>query len=125
VADGQTGLQLVQNFEYDLIVLDIMLPSLDGISICRQLRSQQYQMPIMVLSAKNSSIDKVMGLNAGASEEYLGKVLPSHRSNVFLASKTYEKNRDGVWRELERSLKRLKTDYLDLWQLHSIAFPEQ
>jgi aryl-alcohol dehydrogenase-like predicted oxidoreductase len=125
VADGQTGLQLVQNFEYDLIVLDIMLPSLDGISICQQLRSQQYQMPIMVLSAKNSSIDKVMGLNAGASEEYLGKVLPSHRSNVFLASKTYEKNRDGVWRELERSLKRLKTDYLDLWQLHSIAFPEQ
>jgi len=61
----------------------------------------------------------------GPSEDYLGKVLPSHRSNVFLASKTYEKDRDGVWRELERSLKRLKTDYLDLWQLHSIAFPEQ
>jgi DNA-binding response OmpR family regulator len=39
VADGQTGLQLVQNFEYDLILLDVMLPRLDGISICRQLRS--------------------------------------------------------------------------------------
>ncbi|MEI2579304.1 response regulator [Scytonema sp. PRP1] len=72
VADGQAGLQLVQNFEYDLILLDIMLPRLDGISICRQLRSQQYQMPIMLLSAKNSSIDKVMGLNAGA-DDYIVK----------------------------------------------------
>ncbi|MEC4818427.1 MAG: aldo/keto reductase [Scytonema sp. PMC 1069.18] len=61
----------------------------------------------------------------GTNEDYLGKVLPSHRSKVFLASKTYEKERDGVWRELERSLKRLNTDYLDLWQLHSIAFSEQ
>ncbi|MBO1052852.1 MAG: aldo/keto reductase [Dolichospermum sp. DET50] len=60
----------------------------------------------------------------GSSEIYLGKVLPSYRSQIFLASKTYEKDRDAVWRELERSLKRLNTDYLDLWQLHSIALPE-
>jgi len=72
VADGQAGLQLVQNFEYDLILLDIMLPRLDGISICRQLRSQQYQMPIMLLTAKDSSIDKVAGLNAGA-DDYIVK----------------------------------------------------
>ncbi len=60
----------------------------------------------------------------GANEVYLGKVLPSYRSKIFLASKTYEKERDGAWRELERSLKRLNTDYLDLWQLHSVALPE-
>lgn len=60
----------------------------------------------------------------GANEIYLGKVLPSYRSKIFLASKTYEKERDGAWRELERSLKRLNTDYLDLWQLHSVASPE-
>lgn len=60
----------------------------------------------------------------GPNETYLGKVLPSYRQNIFLASKTYEKERDGVWRQLERSLKRLKTDYLDLWQLHSVALPE-
>ncbi len=60
----------------------------------------------------------------GPSEIYLGKVLPSHRDQIFLASKTYEKDRDSVWRELERSLKRLNTDYLDLWQLHSVALPE-
>ncbi len=60
----------------------------------------------------------------GSNEIYLGKVLPSYRSKIFLASKTYEKDRDGAWRELERSLKRLNTDYLDLWQLHSVALPE-
>ncbi len=58
----------------------------------------------------------------GPSEDYLGKVLPPHRSNLFLASKTAIRDRDGAWRELERSLKRLKTDYLDLWQLHHVSF---
>lgn len=61
----------------------------------------------------------------GPSEDYLGKVLPSHREKVFLASKTAERDRDGVWRELERSLKRLNTDYLDLWQLHHVSFEQE
>ena len=61
----------------------------------------------------------------GPSEDYLGKVLPSHRSKVFLASKTDQRDRDGAWRELERSLKRLNTDYLDLWQLHHVSFSEE
>lgn len=58
----------------------------------------------------------------GPSEDYLGKVLPPHRENLFLASKTDLRDRDGAWRELERSLKRLNTDYLDLWQLHHVSF---
>lgn len=58
----------------------------------------------------------------GPSEDYLGKVLPSQRENLFLASKTDLRDRDGAWRELERSLKRLNTDYLDLWQLHHVSF---
>ncbi|MBD2525044.1 aldo/keto reductase [Nostoc sp. FACHB-133] len=61
----------------------------------------------------------------GPSEDYLGKVLPPHRSNIFLASKTDQRDRDGAWRELERSLKRLNTDYLDLWQLHHVSFSEE
>jgi len=61
----------------------------------------------------------------GPSEEYLGKVLPPHRSKLFLASKTAARDRDGAWLELERSLKRLKTNYLDLWQLHHVSFPEE
>lgn len=61
----------------------------------------------------------------GPSEDYLGKVLPSHREKVFLASKTAERDRDGAWKELERSLKRLNTDYLDLWQLHHVSLKEE
>jgi aryl-alcohol dehydrogenase-like predicted oxidoreductase len=61
----------------------------------------------------------------GPSEDYLGKVLPSYREQVFLASKTAERDRDGAWRELERSLKRLNTDYLDLWQLHHVSFQQE
>ncbi|MEH1839421.1 MAG: aldo/keto reductase [Nostoc sp.] len=61
----------------------------------------------------------------GPSEDYLGKVLPPHRSKVFLASKTDQRDRDGAWQELERSLKRLNTDYLDLWQLHHVSFSEE
>lgn len=63
--------------------------------------------------------------NYGPSEDYLGKVLPSQRSGLFLASKTDQRDRDGAWRELERSLKRLKTDYLDLWQMHHVSFTEE
>jgi aryl-alcohol dehydrogenase-like predicted oxidoreductase len=61
----------------------------------------------------------------GPSEDYLGKVLPPHRSKLFLTSKTDKRDRDGAWRELERSLKRLNTDYLDLWQLHHVSFSEE
>ena len=57
----------------------------------------------------------------GPSEDYLGKVLPAYRNRIFLASKTAARDRDGAWRELERSLKRLKTDHLDLWQLHHVS----
>ncbi len=60
--------------------------------------------------------------NYGPSEERLGKVLPPFRKEVFLASKSNARDRDGAWRELEQSLKRLKTDYLDLWQFHSVSY---
>lgn len=60
----------------------------------------------------------------GASEEHFGKVLPAYRKDIFLASKTGRRDRDGAWRELERSLKRLNTDYLDSWQFHHVSFME-
>lgn len=61
----------------------------------------------------------------GPSEDNLGKVLPPHRDQLFLASKTSKRDRDGAWRELERSLKRLNTDHLDLWQLHHVSFDQE
>jgi aryl-alcohol dehydrogenase-like predicted oxidoreductase len=61
----------------------------------------------------------------GPSEDYLGQVLPPHRQQIFLASKTDARDRDGAWRDLERSLTRLKTDYLDLWQFHHVSFNQE
>lgn len=61
----------------------------------------------------------------GPSEDNLGKVLPPYRSQVMIATKTAQRDRDGAWRELERSLQRLNTDYLDLWQLHHVSFHEE
>lgn len=61
----------------------------------------------------------------GPSEDYLGKVLPPYRERIFLASKTHARDRDGAWQHLERSLARLKTDYLDLWQLHHVSYKEE
>ncbi|OKH38074.1 multi-component transcriptional regulator [[Phormidium ambiguum] IAM M-71] len=66
--DGQIGLELAQAYHYDLVVLDIMLPNLDGISICRQLRSQGSQIPILMLSGREGSSDRVIGLEAGADD---------------------------------------------------------
>ncbi|OUL33990.1 multi-component transcriptional regulator [Nostoc sp. T09] len=70
--DGQTGLELVKAFDYDLLILDVMLPRLDGISLCRQIRLEAYQMPILMLTAKEDISVRVIGLEAGA-DDYLIK----------------------------------------------------
>ncbi|QDL12625.1 DNA-binding response regulator (plasmid) [Brasilonema octagenarum UFV-E1] len=67
-SDGQVGWEFVEIFFYDLIVLDIMLPQLDGISFCQQLRRRGYSMPILMLTAKDTSTDKVTGLDVGADD---------------------------------------------------------
>jgi DNA-binding response OmpR family regulator len=67
-ADGQAGLELVETFDYDLLLLDVMLPKLDGISLCRQLRSQGCQVPILLLTGRDSKHDQAIGLDAGADD---------------------------------------------------------
>lgn len=66
--NGQTGLELVKVYDYDLILLDLIVPKLDGISFCRELRSQGYQMPILMLTAKDNVSDRIVGLEAGADD---------------------------------------------------------
>ncbi len=68
VKDGQQAAELVDAFEYDLVLSDVRLPGLDGISFCRQLRSQGHQMPILLLTGQDSGHDKVLGLDAGADD---------------------------------------------------------
>jgi DNA-binding response OmpR family regulator len=68
VRDGEMGWTYGTTFDYDLIVLDIMLPKLDGITLCQRFRSEGYTMPIMLLTAQDSSTAKVSGLDAGADD---------------------------------------------------------
>jgi diguanylate cyclase (GGDEF)-like protein len=70
--DGQLGLELAIQGEYAVILLDVMLPKLDGLSICRQLRNQGCQTPILMLTAKDSDEDVVVGLDMGA-DDYVTK----------------------------------------------------
>jgi len=67
-ADGEMAWQLIESSAYDLILLDIMLPKLDGISLCRRLRSNGYMTPVLMLTAKDASSDRVMGLDVGADD---------------------------------------------------------
>ena len=66
--DGEEGWDYARAFTYDLMLLDVSLPKLDGIALCRRLRSENYHNPILLLTAKDSSADKVMGLDAGADD---------------------------------------------------------
>jgi DNA-binding response OmpR family regulator len=66
--DGQVAWELVTTFHYDLILLDVVLPKLDGIGLCQRLRTHDYQTPILLLTGQNSSTAKVMGLDAGADD---------------------------------------------------------
>jgi len=70
--DGKQGLGQALSVDYDLIILDRMLPEVDGIQICRALRDHDKNTPILILTAKDQTKDKVEGLNAGA-DDYLIK----------------------------------------------------
>ena len=72
--DGQMGWEYVQTGEYELVLLDVNLPGLDGISLCEKMRSEGYATPILLMTAKNKSEDRILGLDAGA-DDYLTKPL--------------------------------------------------
>ena len=70
--DGNAGLNLALSDTYDVIVLDVMLPGVDGLEICRQLRAERILTPVLMLTARGAVEDRVMGLNVGA-DDYLTK----------------------------------------------------
>ncbi|PSQ54511.1 MAG: DNA-binding response regulator [Bacteroidetes bacterium QH_10_64_37] len=72
VGNGDEGLERALDEEYDLIVLDIMLPGTDGFDICRRLRQEQCPTPILMVTAKTEEVDKVLGLELGA-DDYITK----------------------------------------------------
>ena len=69
---GDLGLRIATSEPFDLILLDLMLPGIDGLELCRRLRSQQVYTPVLMLTAKSAEVDKVLGLETGA-DDYLTK----------------------------------------------------
>lgn len=70
--DGEEGQYLAESESYDLIILDVMLPKINGLDVCRSLRNKKITTPILILTAKTTVEDKVEGLNVGA-DDYLTK----------------------------------------------------
>ncbi|MDF3884213.1 response regulator transcription factor [Cupriavidus sp. 2MCAB6] len=71
-SQGRTGLEEALRQPYDLVILDLMLPGMDGLEICRRLRSEQRYTPILMLTARSTELDRVLGLEMGA-DDYLTK----------------------------------------------------
>lgn len=72
VSDGSKGLEAALLTQYDLIILDLMLPGMDGMDVCRAVRKRELYTPVLMLTARNSEIDRVLGLEVGA-DDYLTK----------------------------------------------------
>jgi DNA-binding response OmpR family regulator len=70
--DGALAWDYLQTLDYDLLLLDVMLPELDGITLCQKLRSHGYLMPILIVTARDTVTDKITGLDAGA-DDYIVK----------------------------------------------------
>jgi DNA-binding response OmpR family regulator len=68
VSDGESGWNQAKVVDYDLMVLDVMLPELDGVTLCQRLRSHGYLMPVLLLTACDTVTDKISGLDAGADD---------------------------------------------------------
>jgi DNA-binding response OmpR family regulator len=81
--DGEEGWDLMTYGQYDLVMLDVTLPKLDGVSLCRKIRAKGYQTPVLMLTARSSSSDKVTGLDAGA-DDYLAKPVALNELNARL-----------------------------------------
>jgi len=69
---GTSGLEMAEKGKYDLIILDLMLPELDGLEVCRSIRAQKVYTPVMMLTARVEEIDKIIGLETGA-DDYMTK----------------------------------------------------
>jgi two-component system copper resistance phosphate regulon response regulator CusR len=77
VTDGEAALEHAYLTNYDLIILDVMLPSVDGFTVCRQLRAAGFRVPILMLTARDSVEDRITGLDTGA-DDYLIKPFDFH-----------------------------------------------
>jgi DNA-binding response OmpR family regulator len=93
VSDGFSGLDMVSAYSYDVIILDIMLPGMDGFTICQKIRSKHIESPILILTARYREDDKVHGLDCGA-DDYLVK--PFSYPELYARVRALIRRRNGA-----------------------------
>ncbi|TRM12926.1 response regulator transcription factor [Lentibacillus cibarius] len=94
--DGITAIQKAKSGHYDLIILDLMLPEMDGMDVCRYLRNNQIDTPILMLTARDEETDKILGLELGA-DDYLTK--PFSTKEVIARVKAILRRTEKSWSE--------------------------
>lgn len=97
--DGEAGLQMALNNPYHMILLDLMLPNKDGMEICREIRQAKSEIPIIMLTAKDSEIDKILGLEIGA-DDYITK--PFSPREVIARMKAIFRRYKSAEKEIEQ-----------------------
>jgi two-component system alkaline phosphatase synthesis response regulator PhoP len=116
--NGAAALEKIHQEHFDLIILDVMLPDLDGIQVCEAIRLQQYDTPILMLSAKGSSADRVLGLKKGA-DDYLAK--PFNLEELLLrVEKLIRKNEQGQVKTNETEIRSFGKNSIDFPALTSV-----
>jgi len=108
-SDGEKAMFLAEINPYDLIILDIMLPGVDGITICRELRKKEINIPILMLTAKDRVRDKVLGLNSGA-DDYLAKPFDFEELSARIGAllRRNRENKTGVLKVADLELDQLR-----------------
>ena len=86
--DGAVALQMVESSQPDVAVLDVMMPNVDGLTVCRVLRAEKNRVPILMLTARTETADRVAGLDAGA-DDYLPKPFDLDELLARLKAKNY------------------------------------
>jgi two-component system copper resistance phosphate regulon response regulator CusR len=100
--DGLTGLQMINDHNFDLVIMDIMLPSIDGIQLCKRVRGFDQEIPILMLTALDSTENIVTGLESGA-DDYLAK--PFKMAELAARLKTLLRRRNGAPKTLANVFK--------------------
>lgn len=117
--DGEEGRDLALEQVPDLMILDLMLPKIDGIEVCKQIRQQKVMIPILMLTAKDDEFDKVLGLELGA-DDYMTK--PFSPREVMARVKAILRRSQAVIDAAEH-LRAEQKDYLQVGELK--VYPEQ
>jgi two-component system, OmpR family, response regulator RegX3 len=103
VTDGATALSRAMEQPYDLVILDLMLPAMSGTEVCRQLRAERQTVPILMLTAKDAELDRVLGLELGA-DDYVTKPFSQaelvSRVRALFRRREYERESTDVVRQI-------------------------